>query len=217
MIWDWGYVAEFLPALLHGLVTTIEATLLGAALAYVLGLVLALLARSGFLPLAWLVKFFVEFVRSTPLLVQLFFLFYVLPRFGISLPAFITGVIGLGVHFSTYASEVYRAGIDGVPRGQWEAARALSLPRSRVWMSVVLPQAIPRVIPALGNYLVMMFKYAPLLALITVLGLLGEAEEVATRNFDYLEPLTIAAGFFLLVSYIAALLVRMLERRVGHV
>lgn len=215
-MWEWDYVADFLPRLLRGLVVTVEATLLGAALAYVLGLVLALLRRSPAPPLRWLVRGFVEFVRSTPLLVQLFFLFYVLPDFGILLPAFVTGVLGLGLHFSTYASEVYRAGIDGVPRGQWEAATALSLPRRRVWTSVILPQAIPRVIPALGNYLVMMFKYAPLLAIITVLGLLGVADEVASENFDAVEPLTMAAVFFLVISLISAYSVRLLERRLGH-
>lgn len=215
-MWDWGYVADFLPTLLRGLVVTIEATLLGAAFAYVLGLFLALLRRSPIPPLRWLTRGFVEFVRSTPLLVQLFYLFYIFPRIGILIPAFLTGVIGLGVHFSTYASEVYRAGIDGVPRGQWEAATALNLPRSRVWLSVILPQAIPRVIPALGNYLVMMFKYAPLLALITVLGLLGLAQDIGVENFDRLEPLTMAAVFFLIVSYISALGVRQLEHRLGH-
>lgn len=218
MIWDWGYVADLLPILLRGLLVTIKATLLAAALAFVLGLFFALLRRSDFRPLSALVRAFVEFIRSTPVLVQLFFLFYVLslPAFNIQFSAFWTGVIGLGVHFSTYVSEVYRAGIDGVPRGQWEAATALGLPRGRVWTSVILPQAVPRVIPALGNYLVMMFKYAPLLALITVLGLLGRAEEVGIENFDKLEPLTMAAILFLIVSYISALGVRMLERRLGH-
>lgn len=213
---DWSFVLNtVLPALLEGLVVTIEATVLGSILAFILGLVFAVFLRSAI----WLrapTRFFVEFVRSTPLLVQLYVFFYVLPEYGIQLPAFITGVIALGLHFSTYIAEVYRSGIDGVPMGQWEACTSLSLPGWRTWTSVVLPQAIPRVVPALGNYVIMMFKYTPLLSAITVLGLVGEAKIVGARNFAYVAAFTLAGIFFLVLSYTSGILVRMLERRLGH-
>jgi polar amino acid transport system permease protein len=158
---------------------------------------------------------FVEFVRSTPLLVQLYFLYFVFPiAFHITLSSLVTGVLGLGVHYATYTSEVYRAGIDAVPRGQWEAATALSLPRRRVWTAVILPQAIPRVLPALGNYMISMLKETPLLLSIGVLDLVGRAQQAGSEAYRYVEPYTIAGVFFLVLSYPASVLVRRLERRV---
>jgi polar amino acid transport system permease protein len=215
-IWDWNYAFSILPPLVEGLGLTLLATVLGSIIAMVLGLVFAVLER-GPRPVAIIVRGFVEFVRSTPLLVQIFFLFFGLPAFGIVLPALVVGVIALGVHYACYTSEVYRAGIEAIPRGQWEAATALSLPRSRVWTGVILPQAVPRVIPALGNYVISMFKEVPLLIGIGILDVVGRAQEVGSETFRYVEPYTIAGLFFLLLSYPASLLMRRLERRVGAI
>ena len=129
-VWDWDFAFEVLPDILNGLLVTIQATGLGSVLAYVLGLVFALLRRSPIRLVSGTTWLFMELVRSTPLLVQLFFLFYVLPLVGITLSPMVTGVIGLGLHYATYTAEVYRAGIEAVPKGQWEAAIALSLPRT---------------------------------------------------------------------------------------
>jgi polar amino acid transport system permease protein len=201
--------------LLRGLVVTLEATILGSILAYVLGLIFAVIRRARIPVLSQLVWLFVEFVRSTPLLVQLYFFFFVLQgAVGVQLSPLTTGVIGLGVHYATYTSEVYRAGIDAVPHGQWEAATALSLPRGRVWTSVILPQAIPRVLPALGNYMISMLKETPLLLSISVLDIVGQARAAGSEVFRYVEPFTIAGLFFLILSYPASVLVRRLERRV---
>ncbi len=216
MIWDWDYTRDILPDLLRGLVVTVQATLVGSVVALLLGLVFALLRRSSLRAVRIVTGAFVEFIRSTPLLVQLYVLFFVLPTVGITLSGFQAGVIGLGVHYATYTSEVYRAGIEGVPKGQWEAATALNLPTSRVWRSVVLPQAIPRVLPALGNYVIAMFKETPLLSAITVLEMLAAAKGLGNETFRYLEPLTMVGLLFLLVSLPASLSVRRLERRYGH-
>lgn len=215
-MWDWGYVFELIPVMAKGALITFEATALGSVLAFALGLVLALFRRSSFLPLSQLTRGFIEFVRSTPLLVQIFFLYYVLPDFGVTLSALVTGVLALGLHYSTYTAEVYRAGIEGVPQGQWEAATALSLPRGRTWLGVILPQAIPRVVPALGNYVISMFKEVPLLLAIGVLGIVGVANEAGAERYAYVEPMTLAGLFFLALSYPSSLLVRRLERRFGH-
>ncbi|GAA5111352.1 ectoine/hydroxyectoine ABC transporter permease subunit EhuD [Pseudonocardia adelaidensis] len=215
-VWDWNYAFSILPALVQGLGLTLVATVLGSIIAMVLGLVFAVLLR-GPRVVAIIVRGFVEFVRSTPLLVQIFFLFFGLPVFGIVLPALVVGVIALGVHYACYTSEVYRAGIEAIPRGQWEAATALSLPRSRVWTGVVLPQAVPRVIPALGNYVISMFKEVPLLIGIGILDVVGRAQEAGDTYFRYVEPYTLAGLFFLLLSYPASLLMRRLERRVGSI
>jgi polar amino acid transport system permease protein len=214
-MWNWAFAVQILPGLLRGLLVTFEATVLGSILAYVLGLVFAIIRRARIPVLSQVLWLFVEFVRSTPLLVQLYFIYFVFPiAFHITLGSLLTGVLGLGVHYATYTAEVYRAGIDAVPRGQWEAATALSLPRRRVWTAVILPQAIPRVLPALGNYMISMLKETPLLLSIGVLDLVGKAQEAGSEAFSYVEPYTIAGVFFLVLSYPASVLVRRLERRV---
>lgn len=217
MDWDWGYVVEIIPALLQGLVVTLEITVLASLVSYALGLVFALIRRARIPVVSQLVWMFVEFVRSTPLLVQVFFLYYVLPpTTGIKLSALVTGVIALGVHYGTYTSEVYRAGIEAVPVGQWEACTSLNLPRYRVWTGVILPQAIPRILPALGNYTISMFKEVPLLLAIGVLDIVNQAKEVGGESFRVVEPYTLAGVLFLVLSYPASILVRRLERRVGQ-
>lgn len=213
MVWDWDYALRILPDLLGALVVTIEITLLGSVVALLLGLVIAVVRQARIPVVDTVVWAFVELVRSTPLLVQVFFLFFVLPRFGVVLSAFTVGVVGLGVHYATYTSEVYRAGIDAVPRGQWEAAAALSLPRSRVWTGVILPQAVPRVLPALSNYVISMFKEVPLLLGIGVVEVVNKAKELSSDTFRPIEPYTIAGLLFLALSLPASILVRRLERR----
>jgi polar amino acid transport system permease protein len=209
---DWQYAWRVLPELGRGLVVTIEATVLGMLLAVSFGLVLALMRRSRLRIIAWPAAAFVEFVRSTPLLVQLYFLFYVLPDAGLRMSPLTTGVLALGLHYATYCSEVYRAGLESIPKEQWEAATALNLGPWRTMVAVILPQAIPPVIPALGNYLIAMFKDTPLLSAITVLEMLQRAKIVSAESFRYVEPLTIVGLAFLLVSLLAAIPVRRLER-----
>ena len=216
MTFDWEFAWEIMPDLLAGLVVTVQATLMGIVVAMVLGLVFAILRRSEIRAISWPTAWFIEFVRSTPLLVQLYMLFYVLPATGVRIDAFTTGVIGLGVHYATYTSEVYRSGIENVPRGQWEASTALSLSPVTTWGRVVLPQAVPAVIPALGNYLIAMFKEVPLLATITVLDVLGEGRAICSRTFQCLEPYTMVGLLFLAVSIPSSILVRQLEVRLAR-
>jgi len=211
--WDWAFTVSILPALVRALRVTVAATIVGSMLALSLGLCLALLRRSAVGLVRRSTAFIIEFVRSTPLLIQIYVLFYVLPEFGVRMTPFVTGVIALGIHYSTYASEVYRAGIESVPRAQWEAATALSLSPVRTFLRVVLPQAIPPVIPALGNYVIAMFKETPLLSTITVLELLYTAKSIGAETFRYLEPFTLVGVGFLIVSLAAAVGVRLLERR----
>jgi polar amino acid transport system permease protein len=211
--WDWGNAAAAFPLLLKGLVVTIEATVLGSILAFVLGLILTLLRLSRVPVLSQVTWAFIEFVRDTPLLVQLYFVFFVAPELlGFKLSALTTGVITLGVHYAAYTSDTYRAGIQAVPAGQWEAANALSLPRHRIWLSVVLPQAIRRSLPSLGNYLISMFKDTPILLTVGVLEMVGQAEAAGAATYSYVEPYTIAGLLFLVLSYPSSLLVRRLER-----
>jgi polar amino acid transport system permease protein len=211
MEFDWQFALSILPALARAAVVTIEATFLGFALAASLGLVLALLRRSRNLWVSGTTGGFIEFIRSTPVLIQIFFLFFVFPRFGIVIPAFLAGVLALGVHYACYCSEVYRAGLEGIARGQWEAATALNLSPYRTYRDVIIPQAIPPVVPVLGNYLIGMFKETPLLSAIAVLELMQTAKIIGSETFRYVEPITMVGAFFLIMSLVSAAGVRQLE------
>jgi polar amino acid transport system permease protein len=211
--WDWNAVSEFMPYFSDGLKVTLRVLLLGSLISFVLGLVWALLMRTPTRWVRWPVGVVTEFVRDTPLLVQLFFLFYVLPEWGLTFSALTTGVFAIGLHYSTYTMQVYRAGIEAVPVGQWEAATALNLPVRRTWTAVILPQAIRRVIPALGNYVIAMLKDTPILMVITVLELMGQARLFSQDHYQFTEPITVIGVAFILISYPASLLIRALERR----
>lgn len=213
MEWDWNVAMDVMPRLASGLVVTVQATFVGAFLAYVLGLFVAILKMSRLASVRVVTYWTSEFIRRTPLLVQLYFLFYVLPDIGIFLSPFMAGVIGLGLHFSTYTSEVFRAGIENVPKGQWDAARALNYSPVQTWKDVILPQAIPPMIPPLANYLIVMFKETPLLAAITVVELFNAANIYSNSHYKYLEPMTLVGLFFLLVSVPSAIAAIKLERR----
>ena len=217
MEWDWEFVWQIFPTLVEGVKITILSTLFGSIVAAAIGLAIALARRSPNRIVTRSVGFFAEFIRGTPLLVQLYFIFYVLPDIGIVLPPLVAGIIGLGLHYGTYAAEVYRAGIDNVPSGQWEAAKACNLSGRQTWTHVILPQAIPPMIPALANYFVAMFKETPLLSAITVLELMNQAKSVANTYYRYVEPMTLVGAFFLVISVFSVILLRWLERRYGHI
>jgi polar amino acid transport system permease protein len=211
MLFDWEFALEILPQLARAAVITVEATFLGFALAATLGLVLALLRRSWNPWVSMITGGFVEFIRSTPVLIQIFFMFYVFPQFGVVIPALAAGVLALGIHYASYCSEVYRAGLEGLPRGQWEASIALNLSTYRTFKDVIIPQAIPPVVPALGNYLIGMFKETPLLSAIAVVELMQTAKIIGSETFRYLEPITMVGLFFLVMSLISSAGVRQIE------
>lgn len=217
MEWDWAFVWQIMPTLLDGLKLTLLITLLASAVAMVLGLGFAILRRSSVAVVARGTGWFVEFIRGTPLLVQLYVIFYVLPDIGIRLPPLVAGVIGMGLHYATYTAEVYRGGIENVPRGQWEAAKATNLTARQAWLHVILPQAVPPMIPALANYLIAMFKETPLLSAITVLELMNQAKSVANSSYRYIEPMTMVGVFFLAISLVSVVILKWLEHRFGKV
>ncbi|ESZ31299.1 ectoine/hydroxyectoine ABC transporter permease subunit EhuD [Mesorhizobium sp. L2C066B000] len=212
-MFSFEFLIQILPQLLRGLLVTVEATFGGFALALIIGLILALGRRSKSMPLRLSCGGYIAFMRCTPLLVQLYFAFYVLPSFGIRFSALATGILCLGLHIGAYIAEVYRAGIEGVARGQWEAALAIGLKPLPLWLKVILPQAVPPMIPPLGNYLIGLFKETPLLAAITVVDLFGAANNVAGLTYRYNEPYTAVTVILLSVSLMAAYFVRKLERR----
>ena len=213
--WDtatnWQFALSILPILLRGMIVTLQATVVGFVLAAIFGLALAALKSAPLRLVSWPAKFISEVLRDTPLLVQLFFLYYVLPDYGIVLPAFFTGALALGLQYSAYTSEVYRAGLEAVPKGQYEASRALDLTPIHTFRVIVLPQAIPRIIPAMGNYLVSIMKDVPLLSVVSVLEMLNVAKIIGDRTFNYLIPLSMVGGLYLIMTLLAAAGVRYLD------
>ena len=215
MIWDWAFAFEILPVLARAAVVTIQATLLGFAIAAILGLVLAAV-RIAVPWTGWTISVLVELIRSTPLLIQIFFVYFVFPKFGLVIDAFAAGVLAIGIHYAAYCSEVYRAGFDNIPRGQWEASIALNLSSWTTFRDIIIPQAIPPIAPALGNYLVALFKETPLLSAIAVLELMQTAKIIGSQTFRYTEPITLVGVFFLVMSLVSATVIRMLEHQLNR-
>lgn len=202
---------EFLPDLLRGALVTIELTLVVAALCVILGLAVALMGLSRYRVCSALVHIYVESIRGTPLILQLFYIYFVLPVFGIQISAFWAAVLALTLNYGAYISEVFRAGIAAVARGQVEAANALGLGSTDVMRFIVVPQAIKIVIPPLGNYFLALFKDTALAATITVHELMFNGQLIASTNFNYFPMFTAIGLIYLLISYPASLGVRYLE------
>ena len=213
-MWDWSFAIEIFPEIAKCLPVTIGATFASFIVAAILGLLLAMLLRVNKVFITKPISLFVDIVRSTPLLVQLYVIYYVLPKYGFVLTPFVTGVVGLGIHYSTYLSEVYRSGIDAVPKGQWEAAEALGFTKLETWFKVVIPQALPPIIPVIGNYLITMFKETPILSAVSLLEIMQMAKILGSRSFRYIEGFTIVGILFMILSYISSLAVAWIAKRI---
>ncbi len=211
--WDFAY--EIFPALIRATGNTILAAGIGYLIAVFVGLVFLLGQKTSSRMLNMITREIVEFIRSTPLLIQLFFVYFVLPQFGITLSAWVCGMLTIGLHFGTYLCEVYRGALEAVPKAQWEACRALNFSNAYAYRRIILPQAFPIAIPGMGNYLVGIFKDTPLLSTIGVAELFHAATAVGGYNYRYLEPYTMVGVIFLTLSIPAAMWVRRLEKRVN--
>jgi polar amino acid transport system permease protein len=213
--WRWDFAFEILPKMLWATLNTIMAAGIGYSIALIVGLLFLLGQRTRFKIINIINREIIEFIRSTPLLIQLFFVYFVLPQFGITLSAWVCGMITIGLHFGTYLSEVYRGALEGVPKTQWEACRALNFTTFYTYRRIVLPQAFPIAIPGMGNYLVGIFKDTPLLSTIGVAELFHAATAVGGYHYRYLEPYTIVGVIFLILSVPAAMGIRKLESSVN--
>jgi polar amino acid transport system permease protein len=213
MEFDWAFAWSITPDLLRGLLVTVQVVVLGFGVAVVLGLVLAIAQRSAWTPVRAACAGYLSFFRSTPLMVQLYVLFFALPLAGLTLPPFATGVVGLGLYYAAYIAEACRGAIEDIPPGQWEAAQALDFDRATTWRRLILPQVFKPLLPVLGNYLIGMFKETPLLAVITIPELFQAAKQVAGMSYRYTEPYTLMALMFLAISVPTSLLFKYLEHR----
>lgn len=209
--WRWDFTWDILPRLLVATGNTLLAAGLGYAIAVVLGLVLALAQRTPSRALTMVVREAVEFIRSTPLVLQIFFVFYVGPQFGLRLSPWTAGMIAIGLHYAAYLSEVYRGGLESVPRGQWEAATSLNLSTSRTYFRVIIPQALPPSLAGMGNYLVGIFKDTPMLSVIGVAELMHTANAIGSETYRFLEPYTLVGLIFLAISLPTAAGIRLFE------
>ena len=217
--WNWDFTWEILPRPLAATANTLLAAGIGYAIALVLGLILALAQRTPSKAVTLVVRESIEFIRSTPLVLQIFFVFYVGPQFGIRLSPWVSGMIAIGLHYSAYLSEVYRAGIDAVPRGQWEACRAINMSTRDTYLRIIIPQALPPSVAGMGNYLVGIFKDTPMLSVIGVTELMHAANAIGSESYRFLEPYTLVGVIFLAISLPTAGAVRLFEgwvrRRLG--
>ena len=198
--------------------TTIQLTVVSMALALVAGLALALMRLSRSRPLRFLSGAYIEIIRGTPLLVQLFIIYYGLPQYGIRLEAFAAGVIGLSMNYSAYLAEVYRAGILAIDKGQWEAGGSVGLSRAALLQYIVIPQAARIVIPPIGNYFISMLKDSALVSTISIVELMRAAQLRVAITFRAMDIYLVAALIYFLMSYPCSVLIQYFERRAsrGH-
>jgi polar amino acid transport system permease protein len=211
---EWSVVTGNLPLLLHGAGVTILLTVITMALALPGGLLLAALRLTPWAPIRLLATAFVEFFRATPLILQLYWAFYVLPAFfDVRLSAWGTAVVGLACNVSAFNSETFRAGIQSIRAGQWNAGRALGMSDAQVFWRIVLPQAVSRVLPALATTWVSLFKDTSLVSVIAVADLSYVAMRLRAESYRILEVLTAMAALYWLMGYPQAKLCDWIHRR----
>ena len=206
----------FVTPLLGGAVLTIEIALLGCALAIIMASVAAIATLYGPALLRWLAVGYVEIFRGTSALVQLFWLFFVLPQFGISLEPFTVAVLGLGLNVGAYGAEVVRGAIQAVPRGQWEATVALNMARSEALRRIILPQAFVAMIPPWGNLFIELLKSTALVSLITLTDLTFKAQELNQTTMKTVPIFTLVLLMYLAMSLCLTIGMRTLEKRASR-
>ncbi len=207
---------KYLPPLLKGAAVTVEISVVAMALAVVAGLAIVLVRLYAIAPLRWLAKAYVEVVRGTPLLIQLFLIYYGLPQIGIRLDAYFAAILGLGLNYAASESENYRAGIEAIPKGQMEAAHALGMSHWQALRHIILPQALRLVIPPVTNDFIAMFKDSSIVSVITMVELTKVYGMLAMSTYDYIGLGLMTAGIYFALSYPASLFANRLERKLSH-
>ncbi|MCT8990617.1 ectoine/hydroxyectoine ABC transporter permease subunit EhuC [Chelativorans sp. SCAU2101] len=202
---------EFIPGLLQGALITIQITIGGCILAVIMALVAAIAKMYGPWPLRWLAIAYIEVFRGTSALVQLFWLFFVLPHFGILLEPLTVAIAALGLNVGAYGAEVVRGAVAAVPRGQWEASVALNMPRNLALRRIILPQAFIAMIPPWGNLFIELLKATALVSLITISDLTFKAQQMNQTTFRTVEIFTIVLIMYLAISILITVGMRALE------
>jgi len=207
--------AVFLPGLLQGARITVMVAIAGSALAVAAGLLAGIARLYAPMPFRWLAALYVEVFRGTSALVQLFWLFFVLPQFGLSLEPFTVAVLGLGLNVGAYGSEVVRGAIQAVPRGQWEASTALNMTRPQMLRRIILPQAFVAMVPPWGNLFIELLKSTALVSLITLGDLAFRAQQMNQTTMRTIPIFTLVLLIYLAISLVITIGMRSLEGRLG--
>jgi len=211
---EWGILQQYGPMLLRGFGLTILCWLLGTILGMALGLVIALVQRYAPRPVGWLVQGYIEVIRGTPFLVQLFVLYYGGPLVGLRLDALPAGILGLTIYGSPYFAEIFRSGFRAVPNGQIEAARAIGMSEPTIVRRILLPLGLVSALPALVNFSIILTKETVILSIITVPELMYQTQRMSTETFRYLEANLVLALFFWALVETISRFGRRLEKRI---
>jgi polar amino acid transport system permease protein len=213
-MFDVKLIIDSMPFLLRGAAYTVQVSVLAIVFGLVLGWVLGLASVSGIAPLKAITWCYVQFIRGTPLLVQIFLIYFGLAALGISLPAFWSGVIALGLNSGGFQAEIVRAGIESIDRGQTEAARSIGMSRGQTLIFILVPQTIRRVIPPLTNELITLMKSSSLLSAIAALELTHAGQLIIARTFAAFEIYAAVALIYLVMVSVLSRCSTLLERRV---
>jgi polar amino acid transport system permease protein len=210
----WANFQEFVPILLQGTVFTIEITFFSILLSIIIGffLSLALMSKRSWLRTPF--RVFINIVRGTPLLVQMFYVYFVLPDLGIRLSAMQAGILGLSICYSAYHAETFRAGIISIHTGQWEAAKAVGLRYWQVMARIVLPQAARVILPPMGTSCIILMKDSSLASVITVRELTRSGQLLASTTFENMQIFTMVAVIYVALTQVLAFIIQRLEMKV---
>ena len=211
---DLSIFQQYGPILLRGFGVTVFAWLAGTILSMGLGFIIALIQRYAPRPVRWLLQIYIEIIRGTPFLVQLFVLYYGGPLVGLRLDALPAGLLGLTIYGSPYFAEIFRSGFSAVPPGQIEAARAIGMPEPAIVRRILMPLALVSALPALVNFSIILTKETVILSIITVPELMYQTQRMSTETFRYLEANFVLALFFWGLVETISRLGRRLETRV---
>lgn len=212
---DFNLVTKFIPFMLKATIVTLELSVVSIFIGLILGLFIALMKISSIKVLSLIADFYLWIIRGTPMLVQLFIVYFGLPQIGIELSPFVSSVIALGINSAAYIAEIYRGGIQSIPRGQVEAAESLGMKYPTIMKKIILPQAIRVSVPSLGNQAIMMLKDSSLASLVTVSELMMVSQRFASTNFAFIEFYVAAAGFYLIMTTLFTFILNKVEVRMS--
>ncbi|WML60376.1 amino acid ABC transporter permease [Neobacillus sp. PS2-9] len=212
---DFSLVTKFIPFMIKATVVTLELSVVSILIGIILGLFIALMKISSIKVLSLIADFYLWIIRGTPMLVQLFIVYFGLPQIGIELSPFVSSVIALGINSAAYIAEIYRGGIQSIPKGQVEAAESLGMKYPTIMKKIILPQAIRVSVPSLGNQAIMMLKDSSLASLVTVSELMMVSQRFASTNFAFIEFYVAAAGFYLIMTTLFTFILNKVEVRMS--
>ncbi len=213
MKFDFSFTLDALPRLLEGAMITVQVAVFSFVLSMMLATAITVVRNLEIKPINAVIAVYISFIRGTPVLIQIFLAYYVLPLVGIDLPAFSAGILAVTLNSAAYTTEILRGGLASVPKGQLEAARSLGLPSAAIWLKVILPQAYIASIPPLVNEFTLVVKTTPLLAMITVVELMRVSQQIFSSNYHPVEILIGAFAIYFVICFIISRASVFVERR----